>query len=241
MATTVQKGSKFRSGYADANPEWEVMSKAGRDAWRCRVTDDCPDYSGTVKLFSTKEIKHSLGWSAMFAEAGKQSEDFYASAKLGSIVHYHNGFKQYVRCEVVMGVSKLRGNGRTYTAPEKCLKPIALIGEWRAYDLAQRMADGSIHYGYHAKAILTEDFFNPSASNIYENPGFGHRNEGDPRSMPPVDLSVPEMSQEAEAKAKLEQLRQKIRKVLEETRDAEEALKLTAQMLAQSAHRMVDL
>ena len=59
--------------------------------------------------------------------------------------------------------------------------------------------------------------------------------------MPPVDLSVPEMSQEAEAKAKLEQLRQKIRKVLEETRDAEEALKLTAQMLAQSAHRMVDL
>ena len=218
MPTTVSKGTKFRATYADGNPEWVVTGKVGRDAWRCKVTDDM-DWAGVVKLFSTDEIRRCVAMFEFFTESNTKSLGFYDTAKLGSVVHYHNGFRQYVRCEVVEGVTT-HSKGKTI----KCLKPVALVGAWKPYDLPCRDRDGSINYGHHAGDIIAGKTFDPHASNIWESPAFQRKpGEPDPSALPALDLSVPDMTPVEAGRARLEVLRRDLQVVLE-TEDAAEAI-----------------
>jgi len=101
----------------------------------------------------------------------EHANDFYNELEVGSIVHYHNGFKEFVRCEVVEApdddacVHAKKG--------ERCLRPLALVGGWDQHDLR---ADG-----YHMRMIREGSLFKPSVSCIYENPEATHvRRHEDP-------------------------------------------------------------
>ena len=107
----------------------------------------------------------------------EHANDFYKGLEAGSIVHYHNGFKEFIRCEVVEApddeacVRAEKG--------ERCLRPLALVGGWGSYAL---LADA-----YHMRMIREGSLFKPSASCIYENPEAKQvRRHEDPRQLAPL-------------------------------------------------------
>jgi hypothetical protein len=185
------------------------------------------DWGGVVKLFSTNEIRRSLAMLSFWEESSKKSEGFYTEARLGSVCHYHNSFGAYIRCEVVAGETE-RSKGKLV----KCLKPTAMVGEWRVYDLPHRRPDGSINYGYQAERIVKGECFEPHSSNIWESPDFERRGHPDPTTMPALDLSVPQMTVHEEVEAKLEQLRKQVWECLGDSKESPlAALKLAKTML----------
>lgn len=178
MTNAIGKGTRFRFTYADSNPLWEVIRSKGRGVWVATVVED-QDYSGTIRLFSTKEIKSSLDWSAGLNKMMDESERFFRGLAVGSTVHYHNGFGSYLRCEV--------------TSDHKLL-PVALVGEWKSHELPSRNRDGSIYLGYHTEQIVNKKTFQPHASNVWEFNNKVHT--VDPRNLPSVPWNVPEMTPE---------------------------------------------
>lgn len=140
------------------------------------------------------EVKRMVAWDDSWHHATHDvNEDFYGSLTVGQIVHYHDSFGRFVRCEVVSAPgwkSKLGTPGVAGIA----LKPIALIGNWAAYDLPQRMNNGEIRLGYHAENIADGELMQPHAGNIFENPTFKAGTafaDIDPRTMDPIDLTLP--------------------------------------------------
>lgn len=200
-------GTQFRYSYADANPLWEVKASRGRGTWDCVIVD-CPDYSGTKKVFSSEEINCSVGLAKMWQKSGDESDAFFNGLTPGSVVHYNNGFNQYVRCVVT---------------PEKQLLPIALVGEWKPFDLPKRQRDGSVYLGYHAQNIKDKKPFRPHASNVYEF-NVGRRRDSqpirfdtwiDPIGLSPISLEVPAMTNAETENAHLWQLIDSARGILE--------------------------
>ena len=190
-------GTKFRWTNADSNPLWEVKRARGRGTWDCEVVEG-PDWVGTVKTFSSEEIRSSLGMAAAWKQSRDESEQFYQNLTPGSIVHYNNGFNSFVRCRV---------------SDNHELLPFALVGDWREFDLPQRQLDGTVYLGYHAERIVAASPFKPHASNVYE-----HRHDArsiDPRNLPAINLDVPPMTAEQEEMAKkyktLDAIRQLVR------------------------------
>jgi len=118
--------------------------------------------------------------AAFFAK----TDDWWAQAE-GTIVHYDNGFGDYVRGKIV-----------THEG-EKQMLPIALVGNWKSHDLVNRNTDGSLRYGYHAKRVINGEPFRPNASNMVEFPGHSLRGGGDPRKMSPIALTPPGMRKPA--------------------------------------------
>jgi hypothetical protein len=200
MSTTnsfkIKKGTKFRAVIADSNPEWEVISKAGQGVWRAKCLE--LDSRDTIHAFTEEQILQSIGWANDLAKNADENGQFYAGLTLGSVVHYHHSFGEFVRCEVVMGTTAF--DKKTH----KCLKPIALVGEWKGHDLTRRLPDGTIHSGYHATCVLKGECFKPHYGLVYESgqPGGKHFNV-DPSKLPALDLSVPAPTPEEAKTAKL--------------------------------------
>lgn len=183
----VKVGTQFRSSYADSNPTWTVVEKRGRGTWIAEINADELDYAGTQGAFTTEQIEASVEWSNAMKKSGDDSNSFFDHLKPGSIVHYSNGFGQYVRCQVTKNHQLL---------------PIALVGNWKEYDLPKRQKDGTVYLGYHAEQIKSGKTFRPHASNVWEynvTKSKDHRpiNFGkweNPTQMVPVSLEVPPMT-----------------------------------------------
>jgi hypothetical protein len=184
-------GKQFRSVIADASCLFEVRAPQGRGAFKCVVINEPWEYEGKMhdsdcagetRIFSTKEIETNLRMAEFWAKKKAQHEDFYGGLEVGQIIHYHHGFKEFIRCEVVISTKESRSNFMAeYPAGTKMLRPLALVGAWHENDLRE----GSIQM----KCIHNEELFKPNASCIYENPEFTRREAlGDPRSMPPCEV-----------------------------------------------------
>lgn len=180
--STIKVGTKFRFHYADSNPEWTVISSRGTGAWNCQILDD-PDWKGTKKVFGTEEIKLTIERANFFTKIVKTSRDWWSQQKEGAVVHYHNAFGSFVRGIIV----KIDN--------ETEMRPIALVGNWSTIDLPHRMADGEILWGYHPEKVLKGTVFKPHSSNVFESPDYAGRKDVDPRTLEPIDLSVPEMTE----------------------------------------------
>tara|TARA_Y100000034_G_scaffold115043_1_gene151807 strand:- start:712 stop:1428 length:717 start_codon:yes stop_codon:yes gene_type:complete len=115
-------------------------------------------------------------WDDNMNDMRDDHADFYATLKEGQILHYHGGFGEYTRCRVVLKDGE----------PE--LLPIALVGEWKDYDLPS-WSCGEIHYGYHAEQIINGETMTPNYSNIYEAPDFHDRYKVNPNTFEPIDLT----------------------------------------------------
>jgi hypothetical protein len=193
---TVGIGTKFYSAFADGCPEYTVIQKKGQGIWLCRIEEDV-DWTGHEALFSTREIKAKLSWDSMLSGLADDHESFYANLEDGQIVHYHNAFGRYVRCRVV----------------NHELLPIALLGPWPAHDLPRRDLKGSLIYPYYVKKIMEGETMTPNFSNIYE--AKPHNMKGDPTTMEPIDLSVPELTDDEQVVANRWKQVQKARDILD--------------------------
>ncbi len=205
---SIGPGTKFHSIIADANPEWEVTRARGRGVWEAKCLGE--DYRGEIRIFTRAQVQQSLGMAQFFAKNASDHDKFYSGLTLGAIVHYSHSFGEFVRCEVVMGTTAYDKK------PHKCLKAIALVGTWKEWDLPRRRPDGRIDSGYSAKSVMTGECLEPNFTNIYESGLPSARMAGvDPRCLPPIDLSVPDMTADQLATQKLWQAVQAAKDVLE--------------------------
>jgi hypothetical protein len=199
----VTVGLKFRYNHADSNPLWVVRQSIGRGVWLAEVIES-EDWLGTQKSFLSSDILRSTGIENLFARLHNEHDEFYAKLKPGQIIHYNNGFKNFVRCKVV------KKDG------QNVLLPIALVGEWREYDLPHRREDtGELMLGYHGKMIVNGETFNPNASNLYEfNPSSSSHRGFDPTGCEPLELTVDDITPEQEACAALWKLVYKVEETI---------------------------
>jgi len=151
----------------------------------------------TIRGVNKETVRKELRWRRSFEKMGDSNADFYASLKVGQTVHYHNSFNCWVRCEVVRGES-VRSKG----VEQNVLKPVALVGDWKAWDLPKRMPDGSVHLGYHAESVVNGKVLTPDESMIWESGKMGPR-YSDPSGLKPISLEVPAMTKDAEENAAL--------------------------------------
>lgn len=245
----VKIGDTFRHHYADGNPLWTVTAKAGRGMWRCAITDDM-DWTGVERGFTTDDIERAKAWEQTFATMRDEHEIYFSTLPIGSIVHYDNGFAQYVRCVRVEGPKGKR------------LRPIALVGNWSDFDLPKLRADGTVSLGYHAKMIRDGEAFEPNYSNIWETKdakgrewsqrGVGnysglseigrerkshdrHQQPFDPATAEPIDLTPPAPSAEEQLLASVIGKWRTVVRVLEVPDDATVEDYRRAMTLAMSA------
>lgn len=197
--------------------------------------------SALLRGLTLADVERMVEMEKSWHRAATEPNDvFYGSLKPGDIVHYHNGFGQYVRCEVVTAPgwkSKIGTPGIAGVA----LKPIALIGHvrrgkeapypnevggtdgWYEWDLYRRFPDGEVHRSYHVEQVLNGELMQPHASNMYEYEGFHDRLGLDPRTMPPIDLTPPPLDSAAERRVPLVKALTRIRQIIEDADTADEA------------------
>lgn len=183
----VSLGTQFRSVMADCNALWEVKRKRGRDTYECEVVNEPieyegrkfdSDFAGHRRVFGGEEIRQKLALAAMFDRSKDANKAFYASLEVGSTVHYHNAFGQYVRCEVVVAPSD---DACVHAkAGDKCLKGVALVGNWKDWDLKPD--------SYHVRSIREEKLFQPHCSCVFEHAGKSHPNHPDPTGLEPIEI-----------------------------------------------------
>jgi len=213
-AKRVSKGLQFRSHFADSNPLWEVVQRRGSGVWECVIvnepytTDDGrvidSDWVGRVDVFDSSHILACVNHERMFKKLREDSDNWFDSLKDGDIYHYCNGFNQHVRCKVVTEDG------------EKKFQPVALVGEWKGWDLPRREATGEIQYPYHAQKIIDgTGAWQPSTGCVYEHPdATSYHNEGDPRKMEEISLELPEMTSEEKESAALARTAEWVRETL---------------------------
>jgi hypothetical protein len=154
------------------------------------------------------EVRRMVGFERGWRNLIDESNAIYATLKPGEIVHYHNSFGQYIRCEAVPIPPNWKSALGHEPIGQVVLKPIALVGGirtpesrngWFEHDIFTRFADGTVHHGHHAQMILDGELFQPNGGSIFESPNY-HRREGeaDPREMEPMDLNPPAMTDEQE-------------------------------------------
>ena len=207
----VTVGLEFYAGYADSNSKWIVRKSLG-GAWLCEIINDPieingktypGEYNGTKKSFMSAEILGSLGMSALFSNLADDNEKFLQSQKPGTILHYHNGFGNYVRQIVVLHEGRMK------------LKAIALVGEWAKHDLPMRRANGDISSPYHVKKIQDGELSDRlQCSTTYEHPTFskprGGKESIDPRKLNPINLELPPLEGDIKVATELWQLIERV-------------------------------
>lgn len=196
-------GFEFRAPWQDSNPKWVIARQVRKGVYEAVGAADEPDCAGQKRIFPIEEIRQHARHARMWNQIGKSNDSFFEGLQLGAIVHYNNGFENFVRCEVVAHDGK------------KLLKPVALVGTWSASDLPRRDHDGTIYEPYHVKAIREGKAWQPSETCVYEAAAYGKSGRGiDPRALPAIDLSVPELSSEEQAIAQLWQAVQGVSAVI---------------------------
>jgi sucrose-6-phosphate hydrolase SacC (GH32 family) len=200
----VEIGTKFRAVIADCNALWEVTRKAGRGGWEAVVVEKDSDYAGTTRLFKSDEIRRSVTMAQYFQQSEDAHADYYASLNEGDLVHYDNGFDQYIRCKVVR------------TPEGNKLLPLAMIGNWRQHDLPHRLRNGDIHWPYTAKSIIEGNMMTPGYTSIWECPDFSGRDrcKVDPTKLEAISLAVPDMDAATQRKARLLKKMESVRELL---------------------------
>ena len=171
-------GTQFRSTYADSNSLFEVVDHYGPGAVDAVILNEpfeiSPgsfidgDYAGIRKGFSVEDVQASLKFADSVSRVFAASDDFWANVEVGTQLHYHNGFGQFVRGVVVLDDDTL--------APT--LLPTALVNGvrlddgkahgWSAWELPHWNNVGEVVNPYHVQKIIDGETWNPSPSTIWE-------------------------------------------------------------------------
>lgn len=183
-AKGVLVGRFIQHAHADSHAIYTITREVGNkvEIKVCKIGDGwvLPAW-GEKALIARSKAEGFLRQRDMWADMATQEADWWAKQSIGTVVHYSNGFNQYIRGIILV------------VDGEKKMMPTAMVGDWRPYDLPRRQADGSIYYGYHAEGIVNKTPMRPNASNMYECPDHPRRGD-DPSKMEPVSIDVPEMT-----------------------------------------------
>ena len=210
-------GEMLRWPRGDGYAVYMVWRERPLQIFRVEVGDAWQIEPSTIRGLTLRDVKEMIGQEKALREMFSKPQEFYDTLEPGDIVHYTNGFAQFVRAKVVEFDPKtMKARTASELKPgEKALQEIALVGEigkrqladgtwvhgWNEWDLPRYMADGSIYYGYHAENVISGAIFKPSASTLWEYPQFYQRamceKAGiDPTKMKPISLDPPPMSAE---------------------------------------------
>jgi|APSaa5957512622_1039677.scaffolds.fasta_scaffold39330_1 hypothetical protein len=205
VITKVKKGLTFRSVVADANALWEVRNLVSYDErgdndpiWQCGCIE--AGYE-THDVFRESKILSLANVGEARKEMLSSNDAYYKSLNIGDVVHYHDGFGQFVRCEVVDEEGS------------HVLKRIGLVGKWKEYDLPNRTRTGEINIPPRCRMGTT---FKPNYGTIYECDKFSGNSRVvfDPTKLDLIDLSVPEMTEKQIAVAASWTAVESVRKLL---------------------------
>ena len=197
--TRVTKGMTFRSVHADSNALWEVTGSAGRGVWHCVIVNEPieidgttydGDYAGVTDVFTSDRILTSVRSALFFADLARRDKEEADAYPAGTLVHGEAGRNRWIRGTVVD------------TPDGKKIRCEALVGDWQPHDLPRRHADGTVgDGGFHAKAVATGDLRPLAARTIYESGNDRYAGWDDPTGMDPIDLTVPPMTAQEQARA----------------------------------------
>lgn len=163
----------------------ELVHLALGDAWSIPAS-----HARGIRLADVRQhVEASKAMQAIF----QGNQDWWDAQALGTVVHYDNGFGQFVRGVIVddggerkMQPTALVGHVITADTP---VEDIREHGGWRDHEVARRTAYGDVDYGYHAKHVLTRESMRPHPGNIVESPDYSGSKLGvDPREMEPIDF-----------------------------------------------------
>jgi hypothetical protein len=229
-----ETGGTFALGVADGSAQYMFVEGGGRFGKRAFLIHlaygDGYSYYG-VENFPKSEILRMIKQGKARENLFKKAKDWWDAREVGEIVHYSNGFGSYVRGEIV--------EGEVHGEQGKAMKEIALVGNWRNYDLPSRYIDGTIHYGIHAEGVREGKVIRPHESNMYEavisqkdanSRELAARHPEDPRKMTPISLEVPEMTAEEAELARLFNFRAEIIDTLSD-RDSDNYTPPTAEVI----------
>lgn len=191
MATQVRIGTEFTAPYADSSFIWKVVKRIGGKplTWLAEIHND--EYEGTQKSFLDSEIKRSIKMSEFWQGKMDERKTWWDNQKVGTVLHYNNGFGDWVRGEVV------EKDG------EKQLKATALVGNWREGVKPTRQVGGSLTIPYHTRQVLDGASWQPDIGCIWEASENQRKRYDDPTQMEPLDLSIPEKTNDDEKEAEL--------------------------------------
>lgn len=178
---------------ADGSAQYMVISEKPLKLVHIAFGDAYQVSAATIRGLTLTDVRRMVQADQFWDEIADDNATFLQKQKVGTILHYNNGFNQYVRQEVV------EVNGK------KKLKPIALVGDWRQFDLPHRDERGKIYYPYNAKRVVEQELSDRlQISTTYESPKCVKRDKMlDPRNLPVIDLTVPPMTAEQTEAAKL--------------------------------------
>jgi hypothetical protein len=186
----------------------------------------------TIRGLNRADVERQLAMDRMWSGRAQKNEDFYDSLEEGQTVHYDHGFGAWVRCVAERGTDSRTGEERMV------LKPVALVGEWREYDLPKRDRDGEIRWGYQVEKIRNGDIMHPHESCLWESERGAKRQRGvvDPTGLDPIDVSgPPPMGKEEQERARLWRLVARVRDATATTLgDPREKLEAVKAIVAQA-------
>lgn len=155
-------GKVVRFPYADGSAAYmvwnhrpfELIHLPIHDAWRLPEAHERGLRLSDIRA----EVERSERLAALFAA----KDSWWDEQPDGTILHYHNGFGEWVRGEVE--------NGK--------LRPTALVGDkWNRG-----------HGNYHARKIEEGNgAWRPDTGNVFEHPDFRRSDAGDPTTMAVID------------------------------------------------------
>lgn len=239
-------GVEFRDTVADAQPVFKVTKKIGPAVYEAvsqpeYVTINAQrveiGYAGTVRAYKKADIDRRLQMAKFWEERVQQTQSFWQNQKPGTILHYDNGFAQFVRAEVVKVPRRQKNSRGTDYIGGVALKPLGLVGNWQDMDLPRRTMSGVITLGYWAKNIQDGELFQPNESTVWENYDQTKRERSmrgcrpptpqqvvnfpkyekpfDPTAETLIDLTPPQPTAEEKESERIFALREKVNKLLD--------------------------
>ena len=174
-------GEEVRFPIADGYARYMVTKQRPLTVVHLEVGDAWQAHGPTIRGLNLADVRARVEadrkWRAHKEAHEKASQKFYED-NLGKMVHYHDGFGQFIRCEVVRASEDVGEEGfHNLKKGDLCLKETALVGKWRSYDLHSD--------GFHMKGCREGRLMRPNLSNVYEFSKDLQRQEEDPRGQEP--------------------------------------------------------
>lgn len=219
-------GEVIAFSVADGAAEYVVMNTRPLQLIHLEIGDAYAASDITLRGLRVSDVRSMVKSSRALADMFAGADDWFDSLAPGSTVHYHDGFGEYVRCEVAVGnTDNLRGYaGRVDESliGKNVLQPVALVGNWKSVSRRDERT-GEAHYDSHAEAIIAgTGAWRPSDSCVFEAPGFARTGKvADPTHMDPIDLTPPDLTPEQVAAIPAWQAVDRVREALamDATRD----------------------
>lgn len=194
-------GEVIRFPVADGYAEYVVMNTRPLQLIHLETGDAYAADAMTLRGLRVSDVRSMVKSSRALADMFAGADDWFDGLAVGSTVHYHDGFGEYVRCEIAVGnpdnLRDYAGRVDASLIGKNVLQPVALVGNWKSVSRRDERT-GEAHYDSHAEAIIAKrGAWRPSDSCVFEAPGFARTGKvADPTCMDPIDLTPPDLTDE---------------------------------------------